>query len=388
MEHLVTQWILALAAFLVVLGMGLLLAAYYMGRQAQRALSLMENLLRLASRHEDDPLAFVPSSLDVLRLAGLGYGQVVLNWFGEKRLFEVGGRPANDDRCITQVLGAGEIEAKVFLCPRGGLRGEKRVLFEMLTQLWLRVLGSQINGRIAQLHLSEQRLRRYELFYKHDLKNLAQFMRLLGSQLQRCERERDAMMLVERLQGMLPALEQRAGRILKHLDHRGGDGWEGVELVSLGERIRALAHDLELDVVVEGEAELMAMGVALDQALQGVLENFRHHPGGTPVQVSIHMRGEEVEVVMTGPRMRGGLDSQKRTRMFEPFWTTSESGMGLGLYIARQSIQEACAGTLDARVLDQASGQWGFVMRCPLRLNGRSGDSAPPSQEHPARPPE
>ncbi len=366
MESVFTQTMLVIAAFMVVLGLGLLLAAYYMGRQARRALTLMDELLRLAQKHEDDPLLFIPGTLRVLEQAGMGYGRIELRWFGERTQFEAGGRAVMDEAdCLVRTIGQVEIEARLMMCPRRGLKGEQGVLYAMIQQLWLRLLCSQVSGRLAQLHLSEQRLRRYELFYKHDLKNLAQFMGLLSAQLRHDVSEQKARALVRRLQKVLPALERRAGRILAHLENKQQGGWQGVEVVSLAERLRLVAYELELEVDIEGDVRLAVVESAMTQGLQNVLENFRHHQHDRRVKVMIRETDGGVEMTLTGRGMTGGLDARRRARMFEPFWSNSESGMGLGLYIARQSVQQACGGTLEAVVLDEDTGQWGFRIRCP-----------------------
>jgi signal transduction histidine kinase len=238
------------------------------------------------------------------------------------------------------------------------------MLYTVLKRLWLELLSAQVNGRLAQLHLSQQRLQRYELFYKHDLKNLAQFLSLLSAQLRRVGSEQQAQALVVRLNRLLPALEQRAGRILKHLSSRERSGWEALEVVDLAQRIYLVAQELELPVTICGSAHLAVEEAAFEQGLQGVLENFRHHQYGGEVQVSIRTVPGKVEIIFTSERMTG-LDEKRRVRMFEPFWTTSESGMGLGLYIARQSFQQACGGQLEAVVLDEEAGQWGFRVSCP-----------------------
>jgi two-component system, NtrC family, sensor histidine kinase PilS len=49
-----------------------------------------------------------------------------------------------------------------------------------------------------------------------------------------------------------------------------------------------------------------------------------------------------LDVIDDGPGVQGPM----RTRLFEPFFTTSAGGTGLGLYIARE-VCEANGATLD-----------------------------------------
>jgi signal transduction histidine kinase len=75
--------------------------------------------------------------------------------------------------------------------------------------------------------------------------------------------------------------------------------------------------------------------------------------------------GVLVEVTDSGP----GFKADELERIFQPFYSTKDSGTGLGLVIAR-SIVEAQGGTLDARNRADAHGA---VFRCVLRAAPEGG---------------
>ncbi len=87
------------------------------------------------------------------------------------------------------------------------------------------------------------------------------------------------------------------------------------------------------------------------QVLQNVLENaIVASPAGTPI--AVHTRLEEyqgsefqvLEISDQGP----GLTTETKARIFEPFYTTKQSGTGLGMAIC-QRIIEAHSGTIEAQ---------------------------------------
>ncbi|CAN8139190.1 hypothetical protein THIOSC15_1300008 [uncultured Thiomicrorhabdus sp.] len=47
--------------------------------------------------------------------------------------------------------------------------------------------------------------------------------------------------------------------------------------------------------------------------------------------------------------------------MFEPFWTTSESGLGLGLFLARELLKQV-SGEIK---FQQGSQHFGFILSLP-----------------------
>jgi len=84
----------------------------------------------------------------------------------------------------------------------------------------------------------------------------------------------------------------------------------------------------------------------LVQAFLNVLKNALEASAEAPVQAAGRRAGRSVEVLI---RDRGpGLAPGAAARVFEPFYTTKEKGMGIGLYLTKR-IVEAHGGTIEAR---------------------------------------
>ncbi len=357
---------LILLPFLMVLTGGVLfVAALYVHLQASRLSNLIQQLLLISRSHEGDPLRFIPLSLDLLEHARVvDRAFVELQWFGQHLTFGQSTSDGQaDESCRHHAIESDEIVLRAIICPRRKLRGEQVSIFELIANLWLELLSSQVNDRLAQIHFSEQQLKRYELFYKHDLKNLAQFMHLLSGQMRRCDTPDCSHALLERLKKVLPDLEERASRILQHLGKKSSDEWSGVEGISLAQLVKMEGRALDLPVEVRGDAEVFVESVTFQHGLRNVMENFKHHPGTRHVRALIETTPQKVILRLTSDALTGRLSEMERARMFEPFWTTSKSGMGLGLYIARQNFHKACRARLDVEQLDD--NHWAFVIVCP-----------------------
>ena len=84
----------------------------------------------------------------------------------------------------------------------------------------------------------------------------------------------------------------------------------------------------------------------LAQAVLNILRNAIEASDEAPVRAAGRRSGGRVEVVIRdeGP----GLPAEAAARVFEPFYTTKDRGMGIGLYLAKRII-EAHGGTIEVR---------------------------------------
>jgi signal transduction histidine kinase len=89
-----------------------------------------------------------------------------------------------------------------------------------------------------------------------------------------------------------------------------------------------------------GDRDLLA------QALLNVLKNAVEASPDAPVHARVRKTGHKVEVLVQdgGP----GLPPEAAARVFEPFYTTKEKGMGIGLYLTKRII-EAHGGAIEVR---------------------------------------
>jgi two-component system sensor histidine kinase PilS (NtrC family) len=117
--------------------------------------------------------------------------------------------------------------------------------------------------------------------------------------------------------------------------------------IELGEWLRAFHDELTQGKNVEDarlqldiEPDALALDVDpghLHQVLTNLCENALRHNPEQRAPVVLQARQDDrgtvsLEVIDSGP----GIDADTAEKMFEPFFTTSESGTGLGLYIARE----------------------------------------------------
>lgn len=135
-------------------------------------------------------------------------------------------------------------------------------------------------------------------------------------------------------------------------------------------------HGLADDIVwlgQTGEAPVRFDGLHLREVLVNLLTNSVRYASGTPGSIRLYVLTDaagrmELHVQDDGP----GITPEVRAHLFEPFYTTSSKGTGLGLYLARELCLNNSA-TLDyeyrydAQVfgLQKASGRFVITFAAP-----------------------
>jgi signal transduction histidine kinase len=114
-------------------------------------------------------------------------------------------------------------------------------------------------------------------------------------------------------------------------------------------RVPTLAHTVNVNLVL-GQGPLVVKGdaVLLEWALEAIAKNaidaLAGH-GGT-LEISAERTADDevrVRVADNGP----GIPRELRARVFEPGFSTKESGWGIGLSLARRIVEEAHGGRLE-----------------------------------------
>jgi signal transduction histidine kinase len=183
------------------------------------------------------------------------------------------------------------------------------------------------------------------------LSSLAGWIELLAD---RATDDPTATRAVEYMRGDLDRLE----RVAHRFERIGRPAKEApVDVAELAERVTSyfkarvptLAHTVEVKLVL-GQGPLVVRGdaVLLEWALEAVAKNgidALAGRGGT-LQISAERTADDevrIRVADDGP----GIPRELRARVFEPGFSTKESGWGIGLSLARRIVEEAHGGRLE-----------------------------------------
>ncbi|MBL8481837.1 MAG: PEP-CTERM system histidine kinase PrsK [Rhodocyclaceae bacterium] len=213
----------------------------------------------------------------------------------------------------------------------------------------LKTGGRQAASYLAQMQAAEALLeaRKFESFNKmsafvvHDLKNLVAQLSLL---LRNAERHKDN---PEFQQDMLMTIENVTQR-MKHLMVQLREGAQPIdqprptELAQVAERIRRakVSQKPAVHVRIEDNLIVMAHPDRLERVIGNLVQNALDataEEGKVSVSATRNGSAVRLEIHDNG---HGMTEQYMRERLFKPFQTTKETGMGIGVYESQQYITE------------------------------------------------
>ncbi len=345
---------------LIFIGMALLFAVYYFRSQSKKLSRALSDLYRLNQSVQQDALNFFEQSWPILEQLGCLSMEADIQWFGENKqlLFGV---PSNKGRRYVFNVAQDDMvfSLRVVLNRKAS---EPESLSFLVLKTFISILEQNLILKRSEILASQKRLERYQLFVQHEIKNIAQFIQLLCEQVKHIEKKEDKLKLVDRLKTTLPPMAERAKKTVLHMKRPAEQVYECSEL-----QVHALLKEVlgmyGLTALILGKATVCLPRELFIEALKNVLGNFRDHCS-IKQDITIHIELiKETTVSIKISAQKVQQTTMEPERLFEPFWTTSDSGMGLGLFLARELLKQM-KGQIE---FEQQSKYFGFRLLLPCK---------------------
>jgi putative PEP-CTERM system histidine kinase len=197
---------------------------------------------------------------------------------------------------------------------------------------------SQSQQALADAQRFDEFNRRFA-FIMHDIKNLVSQLSLVARNAERhADNPEFRADMIATLQSSVKKMHELLAR-LSNGSRQGAEPPRPVPVEALAAKIAGAKKRVH-PVLVEGQSSLVAQADPgrLEQALSHLVHNaIDASPDGAPVRIRLSARGHEaaIEVIDSGAGMSAEF---VRTRLFQPFASTKESGFGVGAYEARALV--------------------------------------------------
>ena len=332
-----------LAWGLVLLGLMLLLAAWAVWHRGKRIRRCIADLLALpADMH---PLRWPEKAHPILARAGVAGIDWKGVWFGDAVSGHWG--PPTADHWPCQVLNAGpdcRIELRwADVARTDETRALALALVDVFAQTWL----SRMRERTQAVAVALAQRAHVQLYWQHDMRNLAQWVGLLAEEFSSATPEQ-LPRLAQRLQRQAPLLQARAQKLLAATEAASatlGKDAPRVDARHVLENAAELAG-LAIDVVTqEGEGSLPPLPLdapqveALERALDNIFSNIARDSTARHAASPLSCRCRVSDGALQAQLHTPALATPWPRRAFEPL--KSPTGSGMGLYQARRSLRDA-----------------------------------------------
>ena len=370
---MVSAVLTSLSLVFVAAGMTLLLTSMALSRRARRYRRGMQTLLQLGNQNLE-PLAVPAEVWPVLAQAGWAGLSLGGQWYGHTVAVQLGAMP---DTPAVEPLGSGlavqidsgnDVRLTLKLM-HSASRGEERLFAEQLARVFVLLLETSVRVRTEALSVALAERARLSLYLQHDMRNLAQWVGWVCSDFAACDDAAALQAAASRLQENAPLAQERAHRLIAALGKQ--PVTDNPRQIDLGLAINKAAHMAGIELELSGQAQgWIARGLlarALDNLFSNLAAAWRESPALRPV-VQLRTVGPtdaasamaEIDFFSAWPPDTSRLAPDK---LFEPFASGRPGGLGLGLYQARKSLNEA-GGELQAQPNDTGLR---FVLRIPAK---------------------
>jgi len=213
----------------------------------------------------------------------------------------------------------------------------------------LKTAGRQAAGYLAQMQATEALLeaRKFDAFNRmsafvvHDLKNIVTQLSLMLKNAERLHDNREFQLdMLLTVESSLEKMRRLMLQLREGATPPGGS--RGVELAPIVKRLQALAAGQGRALDVERLDLLATRGhdERLERVLGHLVQNaFDATPASGRVWLTVARYSGQVQVTV-GDNGAGMSEEFVQTRLFRPFSTTKQSGMGIGTYESFQYIRE------------------------------------------------
>ncbi len=344
--------------YLIIIGSSILIAAGWLLYSYRTQILLSQKLIRLNEELNYDLPDFLRQCWPSLKESGFAGLDWSLNWFGT---YVSGSNGKKEGKIIEKHFDVQEIAltVRLYLHKRGW---EYRFISSALADNFFLLVRMNLWVKLGAVKSTFEQTAKMTVFLQHDVKNMAQLMKLTAEQLENPVPGKEDK-LIESMREVIPAVRDRAEHMLNTLTNKTPDSLGGSH--QLDKLLEQTTNMYELPATIRGSATVKLPRNTLQSILDNILGNFSRQANKSTVQkpdINIQLDTSENGYVTVSITDNNGEPCLWPERLFEPFWSEFGTGRGIGLYQARQQAY-AVGGSLTAESM--ANTPLIFILKLP-----------------------
>ena len=330
--------------FFIFTGILIIFVLIYLRSLSNRTIKTILGLIELNSRLECDLRSFLPEAVGLLRNLKIEDFYYRIQYMG----IPITKERSSAKKPLEKAISRPEYTISIGIVPKIS-KGEWRYIYQIVIEVLFMLIEMDILIRTEVINETFYKFSKLQAFILHDAKNLAQFIRSLSYNVRHLESRERSEKLLEYLQESLPAASRRADKITSLLEMKAEMDVEPTTLryIDLKALLEDLARYYKLNYTVQGEGSWLGEEHRIVSIFDTLLKNVQDKSLQEP-DVRCHLRisdrGDHLQVLIVDT----GKPIVDPERVFQPFYSTKQGGLGIGLYHV-QYLLDAMKGQITGK---------------------------------------
>ena len=318
-------------------GFSIIVSLFYLSKKSKKIEGNISDLISFNDVNNQDALIYLEKTWPFFQKAGFVGYKCDLTWFGTKSTFRYGVVSEHAYR-FKQKLELISVSVTAYTSKS---KAEKQHFEHIFWQNFVLMLKMDLLIKVNAIHSAEQQLQKYNTFMLHDMKNIAQLIVMVDDSMAK-KPKANAEKMIAMLESVIPSIRIRSERIIQMLTKKDAKEQDTPFAdVVLENKIQEIAAIHNVKIKIEGGAVVLSNEEILDQVLDNLINNYLHHTDHKKI-INIKIENEDKNIYI---RFHGTtvVENYNRVRLFEPFWSSSEHGMGVGLHQCKILLKKLSA---------------------------------------------
>ena len=324
----------SVAAFITIIGVAFLIAVVIYGKKLKKFISLLNLLLQNNTIEDiDTTLKNIEEILKKGGIEALCYDLRYLQTHLQRSC------KVKKSKEIKKEISTSMLQGYVAIVPKNN-KGENRVLNTLLLHIVTLLISNTIQAQINAQNRSFEHIAKLQTYMMHDLKNILQFFQAMQYNIDTVSTDEEALRLVEFLKTSTKPIDKKVARILALLKTKSFHLDAPKEMLDIKEILLEYAHHYNLECIIKGEASLYIERELFRSVIENILKNI-YDKRFTEPDIICYANVVEDESSVTIDIWDSCSPFEQIEKLFEPFWSSKEEGLGIGLYQVKYLIEQA-----------------------------------------------
>ena len=351
-------------------GVIIILVSLYFKKLANKASKATLEIIELNEKLKYDPYKFINEvfrHLKKIKIEDYSYEVVFGPKFERKKTTQKTG--------ISKSFIGNDYSIYIEIVPKK-FKWERRYIYLIILETLFLLLKIDILIKIKTVNETFSNIARLQTYIQHDIKNIAQFIQALSHNIQNVKTPEGEHIFIKYLKESSHAISLKANNIINMLEIKPEKGESMILLneikkyIDIRRALEDLAKFYNLRCKIKGNAFVYAEEGKVILIFDNLFKNIYDKSLQENIKCSIEIYEDNDSVIAT--ILDTGSHIEDIQRIFEPFYTTKNAGLGIGLYQVKNLLVRM-GGKIEAKNTEDGV-RFNITMPKTISLN-RIGDS-------------